>query len=67
MRAKHEPMEPIRNGSREFVPLDQLHLQSLHATLPEFGLNAAATTTASSATSTRRGSGWTRGRTASPA
>jgi 2-haloacid dehalogenase len=41
-RAKYEPsMEPIRNGSREFVPLDQLHLENLHATLAEFGLNAA--------------------------
>lgn len=39
-RAKYEPsMEPIRNGSREFVPLDQLHLESLHATLEEFGLD----------------------------
>ena len=35
-RAKYEPsMEPIRNGSREFVPLDQLHLENLHATLAE--------------------------------
>jgi nucleoside-diphosphate-sugar epimerase len=34
-------MEPVRNGSREFVPLDQLHLENLHATLAEFGLNAA--------------------------
>jgi 2-haloacid dehalogenase len=41
-RAKYEPsMEPIRNGSREFVPLDRLHLENLHATLPEFGLHAA--------------------------
>jgi 2-haloacid dehalogenase len=41
-RAKYEPsMEPIRNRSREFVPLDQLHLENLHATLVEFGLNAA--------------------------
>jgi 2-haloacid dehalogenase len=41
-RAKYEPsMEPIRNGSREFVPLDQLHLENLYATLPEFGLDAA--------------------------
>jgi 2-haloacid dehalogenase len=41
-RAKYEPsMEPVRNGSREFVPLDQLHLENLHATLAEFGLNAA--------------------------
>jgi 2-haloacid dehalogenase len=37
-RAKYEPsMEPVRNGSREFVPLDQLHLENLHATLAEFG------------------------------
>jgi 2-haloacid dehalogenase len=34
-------MEPVRNGSREFVPLDQLHLENLHATLAEFGLNSA--------------------------
>jgi hypothetical protein len=27
--------------SREFVPLDQLHLENLHATLLEFGLDAA--------------------------
>jgi 2-haloacid dehalogenase len=41
-RARYEPsMEPIRNGSREFVPLDQLHLENLHATLVEFGLDAA--------------------------
>ena len=41
-RAKYEPsMEPIRNGNREFVPLDRLHLENLHATLPEFGLDAA--------------------------
>lgn len=41
-QAKYEPsMEPIRNGSRDFVPLDQLHLENLHATLPEFGLDAA--------------------------
>ena len=41
-RAQYEPsMEPIRNGSREFVPLDQLHLENLHATLAEFGLNTA--------------------------
>ena len=29
-------MEPVRNGSREFVPLDQLHLENLYATFPEF-------------------------------
>jgi len=41
-RAKYEPsMEPIRNGSREFVPLDQLHLENLRATLTEFGLHPA--------------------------
>jgi 2-haloacid dehalogenase len=41
-RAKYEPsMEPIRNGSREFVPLDQLHLENLHATLSDFSLKAA--------------------------
>jgi 2-haloacid dehalogenase len=41
-RAKYDPsMEPIRNGSREFVPLDQLHLENLHATLEEFGLRPA--------------------------
>lgn len=39
-RAKYEPsMEPIRNGNREFVPLDRLHLENLHATLSEFGLD----------------------------
>ena len=41
-RAKYEPsMEPIRNGSRAFVPLDRLHLENLHATLPEFSLEPA--------------------------
>jgi 2-haloacid dehalogenase len=41
-RAKYEPsMEPIRNGNREFVPLDQLHVENLHATLAEFGKDAA--------------------------
>jgi 2-haloacid dehalogenase len=40
-RAKYEPsMEPVRNGSRGFVPLDQLHLENLHATLSEFSLDA---------------------------
>jgi 2-haloacid dehalogenase len=40
-RAKYEPsMERIRNENREFVPPDQLHLENLHATLAEFGLNA---------------------------
>ena len=34
-------MEPVRNGGRELVPLDQLHLENLHATLAEFGLNPA--------------------------
>jgi 2-haloacid dehalogenase len=39
-RAKYEPsMEPIRNASREFVPLDQLHLENLRATFEEFGLD----------------------------
>lgn len=39
-RAKYEPsMAPIRSGSREFVPLDQLHRESLITTLPEFGLD----------------------------
>ena len=41
-RAKYEPsMEPIRNGSREFVPLDELHLENLRATLSEVSLEAA--------------------------
>jgi len=41
-RAKYEPsMEAVRNGSREFVPLDQLHLENLHATLAEFGVDKA--------------------------
>lgn len=41
-REKYESsMEPIRNGTREFVPLDRLHLENLHATLEEFGLDAA--------------------------
>jgi 2-haloacid dehalogenase len=41
-RAKYEPsMEPIRNRSREFVPLDQLHMENLHATIAEIDLNAA--------------------------
>src|SRR4029450_9403898 len=39
-RPKYEPsMEPIRNGNREFVPLDRLG--KLHPPLPEFGLDAA--------------------------
>ena len=39
-RAKYEPsMEPIRNGDRDFVPLDQLHRESLISTLSEFGLD----------------------------
>ena len=42
-RAKYEPsMEPIRQGSRDFVPLDQLHRESLVATLDEFGLDPSA-------------------------
>lgn len=41
-RAKYEPsMDPIRNGTRAFVPLDQLHRENLIATLPEFGLDPA--------------------------
>ena len=32
-------MEPIRNGTRDFVPLDQLHRENLITTLPEFGLD----------------------------
>ena len=28
-------------GNREFVPLDRLHLENLHATLSEFGLDPA--------------------------
>ena len=39
-RAKYEPsMEPIRDGTRDFVPLDQLHRENLISTLPEFGLD----------------------------
>ena len=39
-RAKYEPsMEPIRNGTRSFVPLDELHRENLISTLPEFGLD----------------------------
>ena len=39
-RAKYEPsMEPIRDGTRDFVPLDQLHRENLIATLTEFGLD----------------------------
>jgi len=41
-QAKYEPsIELVRNGSRDFVPLDQLHLENLHATLSEFSLDAA--------------------------
>jgi len=41
-RAKYEPsMEPVRNGSRAFVPLDQLHMENLHATLAAFGFDVA--------------------------
>jgi 2-haloacid dehalogenase len=41
-RAKYEPsMEPIRDGSRDFVPLDQLHRETLISTLAEFGLEPA--------------------------
>ena len=39
-RARYQPsMEPIRAGTREFVPLDQLHRESLATVLPEFGLD----------------------------
>jgi len=38
-RAKYEPsMDPIRDGTRGFVPLDQLHRENLVSTLLEFGL-----------------------------
>jgi len=41
-RAKYDPsMDPIRNGTREFVPLDALHRESLISTLAEFGLDPA--------------------------
>jgi 2-haloacid dehalogenase len=41
-RARYEPsMEPIRSGSRHFVPLDRLHLENLYATLAEFHLDPA--------------------------
>ena len=39
-RAKYDPsMDPIRNGTRAFVPLDELHRESLISTLSEFGLD----------------------------
>ncbi len=39
-RAQYQPsMEPIRQGTRDFVPLDQLHRESLITLLPEFGLD----------------------------
>jgi 2-haloacid dehalogenase len=39
-RAKYEPsMDPIRNGTRNFVPLDQLHRENLISTLLQFGLD----------------------------
>jgi len=39
-RAKYDPsMDPIRNGTRAFVPLDELHRENLICTLPEFGLD----------------------------
>ena len=42
-RAKYEPsMDPIRQGTRGFVPLDQLHRESLITTLSEFGLDPSA-------------------------
>ena len=60
-------MEPIRSGSREFVPLDQLHLENLHETLEQFGVGPVGFDDARSTTSTRHGNGWIRGRTASMA
>ena len=42
-RAKYEPsMDPIRNGTRDFTPLDELHRESLITTLSEFGLDPSA-------------------------
>ena len=42
-RAKYDPsMDPIRHGTRGFVPLDQLHRESLITTLSEFGLDPSA-------------------------
>ncbi|GAC1503422.1 MAG: haloacid dehalogenase type II [Pseudarthrobacter sp.] len=32
-------MDPIREGAREYVPLDQLHLENLQRTLPLHGLS----------------------------
>jgi 2-haloacid dehalogenase len=41
-RAKCDPsMDSIRNGTRGFVPLDQLQRASLIPTLTEFGLHPA--------------------------
>ena len=41
-RARYEPsMDPIRTGDRAFVPLDQLHRESLITTMPQFGLDPA--------------------------
>jgi 2-haloacid dehalogenase len=41
-RAKYDPsMDPVRNGTRDFVPLDELHRESLLSTLTEFGLDPA--------------------------
>jgi len=38
-RARYQPsMEEVRAGRRPFVPLDQLHRESLDALLPRFGL-----------------------------
>jgi hypothetical protein len=34
-------MDPIRNGTRDFVPLDQLQGESLIPTLAKFGLDPA--------------------------
>jgi len=42
-RARYEPsMKPIRQGDRGYVPLDQLHRESLLAILPEFGVDPSA-------------------------
>ena len=39
-RAKYDPsMDPIRDGTRAFVPLDQLHRENLITTLSEFDLD----------------------------
>jgi 2-haloacid dehalogenase len=42
-RRRYSPaMEEVRSGRRPFVRLDVLHLESLSATLSEFGINPAA-------------------------